>query len=96
MHLIPHLLQFTPEHRKEAHGLQNELSAFQTELQASLDDVWPTRGGEAGDASGELSVSSWAERMEDKRRERKRAVESIVKPDLGSNELSWRIDILDL
>jgi elongator complex protein 1 len=38
--LLPHMLQFTEEHRKEGHLLQEEITNFQEELRLSLDEIW--------------------------------------------------------
>ncbi|EJD08171.1 IkappaB kinase complex, IKAP component [Fomitiporia mediterranea MF3/22] len=92
--ILPHLLQFSPEHRNEAHSLQSELSVFRAELQVVLNEAWPAKNGNATDGTGETNSSSWAERMEEKKRERTRAVESVVKPEMGVNDMSWKVDIL--
>ena len=88
--LIPHLLQFTDEHRAGARSLQNEVEVFHAQLQDALDEIWPSKT-----ADGEQSVptSSWAERMEEKRREKKAAVDAILKPEL-KDIAQKKIDIL--
>ncbi|OCB85125.1 IkappaB kinase complex, IKAP component [Sanghuangporus baumii] len=89
--VLPHLLQFSPEHRNEARELQVKISSFQVELQEAVDDVWPTN--DTGDGASEMNVTSWAERMEERRRERENAIKTIAKPVLEYNESSWRSDI---
>ena len=37
---MPHLLQFTAEHREEGLGLQDEVWAFEVELRESVDEIW--------------------------------------------------------
>lgn len=94
--VLPHLLQFTPEHRNQARELQGAILTFQAELQAALEEMWPNRANDDAGGAGELNVTSWAERMEERRRERENAVKSIVKPALGATDSSWRVDILDV
>ena len=93
--LLLHLLQFTHEHRNEARALQTELSTFRKEVQDALDELWVAKSGESVDSSG-VPTQSWAERMEEKRRERKFAVENIPKPDMSVTESTWKVNVLDL
>lgn len=88
--LIPHLLQFTDEHRAGARSLQNEIEEFHAQLQEALDEIWPSK---TADGEQNVPASSWAERMEEKRRERKAAVDAILKPEL-KDASQKRIDIL--
>ncbi|KAL5512586.1 hypothetical protein ACEPAG_3239 [Sanghuangporus baumii] len=91
--VLPHLLQFSPEHRNEARELQIKISSFQAELQEALDEVWPTKPNGTEDGASEMNATSWAERTEERRRERENAVKSVIKPVLISSESSWRADI---
>lgn len=45
--LLPHMLQFTDEHREEGKAFQRELVAFQEELSGAIEEVW-TRPPESG------------------------------------------------
>jgi hypothetical protein len=38
--LLPHMLQFTDEHREEGKALQAGLVAFQEELSKAIEEVW--------------------------------------------------------
>ena len=38
--LLPHMLQFTDEHREEGKALQGELVAFQRELSRAIEEAW--------------------------------------------------------
>ena len=89
------MLQFTEEHRNEAQSLQSELSSFRKELQDALDEIWVAKSGESVDAFG-VPTLSWAERMEEKRTEKRFAVESIPKPDLSVAESAWKINVLEM
>lgn len=84
-------MQFTEEHREEARDLQNEMKAFREQLQEVLSEVWPTKSGDDDEGAPSLS---WAERMEEKKRERKTAVDSITKPALQKCEAEWKVEFL--
>ena len=96
--LLLHLVQFTAEHREEARSLQQEITTFRAELQKALDEVWPANRGDTTDAgtSGAAGALSWAERMEEKKRERKSAIDRIVKPEITTTEEAWRVQLLDV
>ena len=48
--LLPHMVQFTNEHREEGKALQVELVAFQEELSRAIEEVW-TRPAESKNAT---------------------------------------------
>ena len=84
---MPHLLQFTSEHREEGLGLQNEVEEFEKEMEESVDEIW-TRPAEEG------NPDDWASRMASV--ERSRAVnplDKVGKPDVirGSD---WSVKLL--
>ena len=74
----------------ETKALQKEITVFREELEMALDEIWPPKPEEQ-ENSGASVTSSWAERMEEKRRERKNAVEAITKPSI-----SRQVDAIDL
>ncbi|KAK0495026.1 pol II transcription elongation factor [Armillaria luteobubalina] len=89
--LIPHLFEFTPDHREEGSNLQKEVDAFERELQETVEDIWkkPTE-------EGETATDSWAARMEQvEKAKRVNPVETVPKPELGRNA-DWRLRLLDL
>ncbi|KAK7057777.1 polymerase II transcription elongation factor [Favolaschia claudopus] len=87
--LLPHLSQFTPEHEAEGRSLQAELAEFEQEFVEAVDEIWTKT---AADESAQLS-SSWAQRMEDKAKERQiDPIERVVKPDVKGNE-EWRMNM---
>lgn len=45
---LPHMLQFTEEHREEGKAFQGELMAFQEELTKSVEEVWTRPPSESG------------------------------------------------
>jgi elongator complex protein 1 len=84
---LPHLLQFTSEHREEALGLQNEVDAFEVELKECIEEIWtpPVEVDDAGIPDG------WARRMAEV--EKNKAVnplEKVAKPDFSQGK-DWRI-----
>lgn len=46
--LLPHMLQFTDEHREEGKALQEELVAFQEELHKGVEEAWGQPPSESG------------------------------------------------
>ncbi|PBK88520.1 pol II transcription elongation factor [Armillaria gallica] len=89
--LIPHLFEFTPDHREEGSNLQKEVDAFERELQETVEDIWKKPAEE-----GESATDSWAARMEQvEKAKRVNPVDSVPKPELGRNA-DWRLRLLDL
>ncbi|RDB24885.1 Elongator complex protein 1 [Hypsizygus marmoreus] len=87
--LLPHLLQFTPEHRQEGLEMQKYLFEFETELKTSLEEIW-FRPAE------EVPVDSWATRMEEVDMERKtNPIDKVPKPELPSGNGGWRLNLFD-
>jgi elongator complex protein 1 len=85
--LLPHLLQFTSEHREEGLGLQNEVEAFDTELKESVEEIW-TRPVEESVPDG------WAARMAEVERGRVvNALDKVAKPDLFRGN-DWRVKLI--
>ncbi|KAJ6593195.1 Elongator complex protein 1 [Mycena capillaripes] len=84
--LLPHLSQFAPEHEAEGLALQNELADFEREFVEAVDEIWRKSVGE------EIGVQdSWAQRMEDKAKERQvDPIERVAKPDPKGTE-EWRM-----
>lgn len=96
-----HLVQLSAEHREEARNLQREIHDFRVQLQKALDEVWPAKNdsGEIGAEAGinsSAGATSWAERMEERKRERKSAVERIAKPEITTSEDTWRVQVLEI
>ncbi|KAK0212323.1 pol II transcription elongation factor [Desarmillaria ectypa] len=89
--LIPHLFEFTPDHREEGSNLQKEIDAFERELQEVVEDIWKKPADE-----GKSATDSWAARMEQvEKAKRVNLVDSVLKPELGRNA-DWRLRLLDL
>jgi len=86
--LLPHLLQFTAEHREEAESLQADISSFEAELKTAIDEIW-AKPSQNEDEPHE--PEGWAKRMQDKIRDRQIAMERIVKPPLPDGD--WKDDI---
>ncbi|KAG6918878.1 hypothetical protein DXG01_010942 [Tephrocybe rancida] len=87
--LLPHLLQFTPEHREEGVAMQQHLVDFEEELKRTLEEIWAKSAEEA-------TVDSWATRMEEVERERRvNPIDKVAKPELPSSNKGWRINLYD-
>ncbi|KAF8661467.1 hypothetical protein AX16_001304 [Volvariella volvacea WC 439] len=85
--LLPHLFQFTEEHREEGLELQMQISEFEKELQEALDEIWfrPEEDGE-----------TWASRMEEiERKKQVNPVDRVTKPDFLAGK-DWKIDLYNL
>ncbi|KAG8220454.1 IKI3 family-domain-containing protein [Butyriboletus roseoflavus] len=86
--LLPHLLQFSKAHRAEGEALQQEFSAFNTELWKAIEEIWKKPGIEQ-----EQPVDSWAARMQEKERGRLiDPVERVQRPEMGT--VDWRLNLL--
>lgn len=86
---MPHLLEFTDEHREEAEGLQDELDSFAKELAMALEEVW-ARPADAEE--GETSLEGWAARMQEYQKQR--MVDPLLKvprPDLAKYEWNKKL-----
>ncbi len=95
--LLPHLLQFTEEHRAEAASLQEEVREFSEELSGAVEEIWKraTEGEEGGAEGGAAHEGGWAARMEAyEKRKNVNPVDNIVKPELAKQE--WRLKLADV
>ncbi|KAJ7188994.1 pol II transcription elongation factor [Mycena filopes] len=86
--LLPHLSQFTPEHDAEGVELQVELAEFEQEFIEAVEEIWKKAPvGEEETAPQD----SWAQRMEDRAKQRQvDPIERVPKPDPKGNE-EWRM-----
>lgn len=91
--LLPHLFQFTDEHREEGLNLQREVGDFEQEIQEALDEIWTRATSAEGDEEPEQI--GWAARMAEI--ERSKAInplDKVPKPDL-SQAGEWRLKLMD-
>lgn len=87
---MPHLLQFTSEHREEGLGLQNEVGTFEVELKECIEEIW-TRPVEENGVGGASVPDSWVSRMAEVERGRvENPLDKIAKPDLFQGK-DWRV-----
>ncbi|KAJ7672113.1 IKI3 family-domain-containing protein [Mycena rosella] len=87
--LLPHLSQFTPEHDAEGVALQAELSEFEQELVDGVEEIWKKPVGE--DESAASVQDSWAQRMDDKAKQRLvDPIDRVAKPEAKGTE-EWRM-----
>ncbi len=94
--LLPHLLQFTDEHRTEAASLQQELSELAGELTEAVEEIWKkTPESEEGtEAASAPAMDSWAARMEAHEKQKHvNPVDKVAKPDLARPE--WKLRLPD-
>ncbi|KAJ7125399.1 IKI3 family-domain-containing protein [Mycena epipterygia] len=85
--LLPHLSQFTPEHEAEGFALQAELGEFEQELVDAVEEIWKKPLEEEESAVQD----SWAQRMEQKEKQRLvDPIERVAKPDTKGGE-EWRM-----
>ncbi|KIL68708.1 hypothetical protein M378DRAFT_8174 [Amanita muscaria Koide BX008] len=89
--LLPHLFQFTEEHREEGRALQAELSEFENELGKALEEVWTK-----AEDDDKADVDSWAARMEEAERQKGiNPIDKVPKPEVQGGG-SWRINLFEL
>lgn len=87
---MPHLLQFTAEHREEGLGLQNEVEAFEMELKECVEEIW-TRPVEESEVGGGSVPDGWASRMAEVEKSRfLNPLDKVAKPDLFQGS-DWRV-----
>ncbi|KZT69682.1 IkappaB kinase complex, IKAP component [Daedalea quercina L-15889] len=91
--LLPHLLQFTEEHQREAHSLQADLQAFEEELRSAIEETWAKLETE-GDRAAEAPPDGWAARMQEhERQQQANPLEKVGKPELAKQEWKLRLPV---
>ena len=94
--LLPHLLQFTEEHREEAASLRADLIIFSEELAIAVEEIWtkPSEPEENVEQSGQPHADSWAARMEaHEKRKHANPVDTVPRPELAKSE--WKLQLPD-
>ncbi|KAJ8489069.1 hypothetical protein ONZ51_g3188 [Trametes cubensis] len=92
--LLPHLLQFTEEHRAEAASLQQELQDFAAELSAAVEEIWKKAPESEEPTETAPAPDSWAARMEAYEKQKHiNPVDKVAKPELGKPE--WKLRLPD-
>lgn len=85
--LLPHMLQFTDEHREEGKALQAELVSFQDELSKAIEEVWTRPSGtESKDVTAVPPGAGEAAKPQDPQ-------DKIAKPQIV--EPTWRVTLWD-
>ncbi|KAI0629477.1 IkappaB kinase complex IKAP component [Trametes polyzona] len=93
--LLPHLLQFTDEHRAEAASLQKELSAFAAELKEAVEEIWKKAPENEEGAEAPPAAEGWAARMEAYEKQKHiNPVDKVAKPELAKQE--WKLRLPDV
>ena len=90
---MPHLLQFTAEHREAGLGLQNEVETFEVELKECVEEIWTRPVEEENEVGGASVPDGWASRMAEVERGRvMNPLDKVAKPDLlNSRGNDWRV-----
>ncbi|KAI0669554.1 IkappaB kinase complex IKAP component [Trametes maxima] len=90
--LIPHLLQFTGEHKAEAASLQRELKEFNTELTEAVEEIWKKAPENEEGVEAVPPMDSWAARMEAHEKQKHiNPVDKVAKPEVGKVEWKLRV-----
>lgn len=87
--LLPHLAQFTSEHREGGIALQNDISQFEAELKEDVEKIW--KKSDEADAA-QMSMP------EDRQQQEKRVqpIDKLPKPDVGKGIDDWRVRMFDV
>ncbi|EEB98896.1 hypothetical protein MPER_01516 [Moniliophthora perniciosa FA553] len=93
--LLPHLLQFTPEHRDEGMAMQEDVVQLEQGLKTAIDEIWTKTPPEGQDQEPVVPMQdSWAARMEEIERNRRiNPIERVPKPDILSAD--WRLKLYE-
>ncbi|KAL0568757.1 putative elongator complex protein 1 [Marasmius crinis-equi] len=100
--LLPHMLQFTSEHRGEGLEMQEDVDSFEREMKEAVDEIWTKTGGTGDEQDGQETTpaptpDTWAARMEEvKRNQRINPVERIPKPELTDSKQDWKMKLLEM
>lgn len=90
--LLPHLLQFSHEHRGEAANLQEEVSDFEKEISEAVNEIWKKPAEAEGDAQ---TSDSWVTRMQEHdRRQAIDPMEKVAKPEVVKRTWNERLHSL--
>ncbi len=90
-HLLPHLLQLSPEHHAEGLLLQADVLAFQEELKTAVEEIW-TKSSPELEEGVETTPEGWAARMKEyERQKRIDPLEKVARPDIGKESLGQRM-----
>lgn len=84
--ILPHLLQFTSEHREEGAKLQKDMESFEEELGIAVSEIWAKPQEEESE-----TVDTWVSRMEELEKSRRvNPIERVPKPEMGKSE-GWKM-----
>lgn len=76
--------------------MQRELSEFEAELGAAVEEIWTVSGGD-GDDDEPQSQDSWAVRMEEAERQRRiNPIERVAKPQIDGRDVEWKMSLFEL
>ncbi|OCH92072.1 IkappaB kinase complex IKAP component [Obba rivulosa] len=88
--LIPHLLQFTDEHRSEGLSLQDELAAFEKELRQAVEEIWQLPENNVDGRAGD----GWAARMQEHEKKRQiNPLEKVARPEVKKQDWNLKLPV---
>lgn len=93
--LLPHLLQFSLEHRKEGRELQRDIQSLEEELRDCVTEIWkksPQEGEGVTEDTAALT-NIWTKKTEEPETNRVSAFERVPKPELGKH--GWEMRLYD-
>jgi len=94
--LLPHLLQFSPEHREEGRELQRDYQSLEEELGDRVTEIWkkPPQESEGVETEDTATlVNIWMRKTEEPEKNRVSAFERVPKPEMGKHE--WKMRLYD-
>ncbi|KAK7052844.1 putative elongator complex protein 1 [Paramarasmius palmivorus] len=96
--LLPHLLQFTLQHREEGLEMQDDVARLEQELKDAIDEIWAkTMSNEGREEQGPTvpTTDSWAARMEEVERNRRiNPIDRVTKPEILTAD--WRLKLYEI
>lgn len=96
--MLPHLFQFSGQHRHEGRALQADVVEFERELKEAVDEIW-SRGVTEEDPSKDpdaVEEDTWATRMAELERQRLiNPLGRVSKPDVIRID-KWKMNLYDL
>lgn len=94
--LLPHLLQFSPEHREEGRELQRDYQSLEEELGDRVTEIWkkPPQESEGVETEDTATLANiWTRKTEEPEKNRVSAFERVPKPEMGKHE--WKMRLYD-
>lgn len=88
---MPHLLQFSPEHRDEGRELQRDIQSLEEELEDRITEIWKKQPQEGESVETEDTI--WTRKTEEQEKNRVSTFERVPKPEMGKH--GWKMRLYD-